>query len=208
MIKEASIEDLNMIFKDSLIRHKGIPVIVKSINRAERNILKAEYFNIVTLDYYWDTFNEEDCDFKPVRLGYVNHRGFALYIFRRPVRRFKQGLSSENMGYVRTDAKMNLDRDGLLRFRSASEDVMGLQAKGIYNTINNVYPSLKDAISMFEDQAYEVAFDRQFSIFRDMSILYKGKLVGVYDTYHDLIKFKPGFEYLEKALRKGYNEAV
>jgi len=202
MIKEASLQDLQMMFLNTLIRYKGLPVLVENIIQEKKTKeVKVELYHLTTNEFSLITFNEEEFNFKPVRLGYINHRGFAIYIYRQPYRKFKQGLNRECMVYVDSEM-LYLDGNHQLRRNQSVDDVFALWVNSLCNTIDSKYPSLKEAIIKIKDGAMEVAFDRQFAICHQNYIRYKGKIVGAYQKDH--IEFKPGFEFLKNALRKDY----
>ena len=202
MIKEASLADLEMMFKSTLIRQKDEPVFIESLSQ-NNGITKAELYYLSNGDCKWVVFDEDNYNFKPVRLGYVNLRGFAIYLYRRPLRRYKQGLHYECLGQV-PNRRNDWSQNENIRLMECQKLVQKLHNKELVNTIKGYYPSLSDALAMFEDMACEVAFDRQFSIDKMNKIRYKGNVVGGYSTKQKQIVFNDGFEYLNKALRKNY----
>jgi len=202
MIKEASLQDLQMMFLSTLIRYKELPVLVENIFQDKKNkVMKIELYHLTSNEYSIVDFNEKEFNFKPIRLGYVNHRGFAVYIYRQPYRKFKQGLHKECLIYVESEM-LSLLNDQVVRRNQSVDDVLSLWTNDLCNTIISIYPSLKEAIIKLNDGALEVAFDRQFAICNQNYIRYKGKIVGTYQKDH--IEFKQGFEFLKDAIRKDY----
>jgi len=201
MFKDASLDDLKMMFAKTIIRYKEFPVFVEDVAISRDEKVMLELYSLSTGECKWYPFNEEDYNFKPVRLGYLNLRGFSYYLYRKPVRKYKQGLALESLAIVDSGYHF-LDNEERGRSQKVYKSIKELHSKELVATIKGYYPSLKDALTMFEDMACEVAFDRQFSIDRKMNIFYKGCPVGCYED--GKISFNKGQEYLSNALRKNY----
>lgn len=199
-----TIEDIRMMFDHTIIQYKGDPVYVESILPAGKREYKAECYFIATGQRLMLPFNEKDFNLKPVRTGYVNLKGFALFLCRQPYRKYKQGLHVEN---IKTAERMDLgdvDQYTVTRFRHSHELVQTLRTKELYNTFKNIYPSLSDAIEQFEDGAHSVAFDRQFAVDKFFRIHFKGQVVGKVHHKSHKISFSKENSHLAFALRKDY----
>lgn len=118
-----------------------------------------------------------EIDIKPIPLGYINFQGSAYYASRRPVRRWKQGLSEDaiSFNYVDADGKV-LDP----HMRGV------ISSKNLADCVNNIYPTLKEAyLKVYSGKCAGVAFSRVFAISHSSNknnpcvLLYKGAVVGV-----------------------------
>lgn len=190
-IAEIGIQDLRTMFQNTLVRYNNNPVMITHIN----NNKKADCVFIGNNDEQTIPLDDEKFNFKPVSLGYVNIQGYCVYLSRTTRRQYKQGLCIDNAKFKLNGGDLQADRQ-----HAAYERVKQLTCKAIHNTVKNVYPSLQNAIEMFEDEAHEVAFDRQFSVNKYGRLYYKAEPVGDVNLQTHEIVFPPEFEYLRKAL--------
>lgn len=132
-------------------------------------------------------------DFKPPQLGYCNYQGSCVYLVRRPVRMWKQGLSMEHLlakhgGYI-------------------DEDI--LQSEYLYNTLLNNYPSLSESYISILDTGNSIAFHRDFALsarnYPNISLDYKGKVIGSVNEDGDL-EIDGKFFYLKEQLAEVLHE--
>lgn len=199
-----NMDDLRMMFDRTIVQYKGDPVYIESLASAGKKQYKAECYFIATGQRLWLPFNEQDFNLKPVRTGYVNIKGFALFIYRQPYRRYKQGLHVDNMKINDRVDIGNVEQYEVGRYNHAYELLQGLRVKELYNTFKNIYPSLVDAMEQFEDGAHSVAFDRQFAVDKFFRIHFKGNIVGKVSPKTNKITFNPDNKHLSFALRKDY----
>lgn len=190
-IAEIEIQDLRTMFQHTLVRYSNNPVMITHISADK----KADCLFIGNNEEQTIPLEDAKFNFKPVSLGYVNIQGYCFYVSRTTRRQYKQGLSVDNVKFKLNGEELKADRQ-----HAAYERVKGLSCKALHNTIKNVYPSLQGAIEMFEDEAEEVAFDRQFAVNKRGNLYYKGELVGNVNLQTHEINFPPEFEYLRKAL--------
>ncbi len=188
-LQDASVADLKMMFENTVVKRNNIPVFIHSVN----NNRKVDFINLGNSDEGYASIEDGFWDFKPVSTGYVNIMDYSFYITRIPRRQYKQGLHHENIkiGY-------NCPYDDQ-RQSTAFERVKSLRCKPLYNTINNVYPSLQQALELLEDECVDVAFDRQFSVDKGGRVYYKTRYVGDVDKAGKIVFFDD-FEFLRKAL--------
>lgn len=136
----------------------------------------------------------KDMDITPVKLGYINMpRGFISYVMRTPKREdWKQGLRPSTMRLV-------LPKGFALYPEEIPNDVLA-------KTIEGVFPKFKEAVkTIYQDRVFSIAFNRNFGIQKDKSILYKGEHKigeilnekGVYRIFDD---FEWSREELEEAI--------
>jgi hypothetical protein len=136
----------------------NIPVIVNAIDGAGR-------CSITKIDDGLKTVADlADLDLKPVKLGFVNYRGKAVFVARIPKRGdYRQGLRRENstsfngLGYPPTSA--------------------------MSNAIQNQYPSFDTAFkTSSKGDAYSCAWHRHWGIAGGSRLIYKG--YGVVGSIH------------------------
>lgn len=141
---------------DTIITHNDEPIHVIDIHRVN-NKFYVIALNLVTGDEVRVLLDE--CNIKPVSLGYVNYNKSTFYSMRMPMRRdWRQGLRYINL-----------------------VDVSGRQYNGIgygvfVDTIMNNYPTFENALSKLTN-CTSIAFNRDFAISKTGDIEYKGVLV-------------------------------
>ena len=170
--------DASLYLVDSIIRYNSEPVFVRGVggnfevvanNLAKGGLVK---FNL----------NSELVDLTPIPLGYLNTRGRAFYVSRKPKRSWRQGLSSSN-----------------LRNPRHWELVL---SKRLANLINGDYPPFLEVLVKFKDggEVEEMAFSRRFAISREGSLYYKGEEVG--HLKDNNLTLHNDYQYLTEVLRE------
>ena len=137
-------------------------------------------------------------DLNPIPLGYINHGNIAYYTSRRPVRRWKQGLSSDALD---------------VRFQKDGRNLGGMMAgtllisSGLINCVDNVYPSIQESyIEIVEGGYNSSAFSRAFALssspvdHKVLDLLYKNIKVGYVNQKG--VELETKFEYLKEALEE------
>lgn len=190
-IAEIEIQDLRTMFQHTLVRYNSNPVMISHIGGDKR----ADCFFIGNNEEQTIPLDDVKFNFKPVSLGYVNVQGYCFYTSRTTRRQYKQGLSVDNVKIKINGGELRADRQ-----HAAFERLRGLTCKGLHNTVKSIYPSLQNAIEMFEDEVEEVAFDRQFAINKLGLLYYKAENVGIVNLKTLRIEFTPEYEFLRKAL--------
>lgn len=111
-------------------------------------------------------------DLTPFKMGYMNHKGSAVFVERLASRQSKQGLCENNCKTVdfATDRRV-------LNFAQL------ISSKGFVDMINGVYPSMEEAREMFRKRAGSVAISRRFCLVNDedldlMYVSHKGMKCG------------------------------
>lgn len=189
---EISIADAKMMYQESLILRKGIPVFIRHIN--EEGMVHA--WNLVSQKFLRFRFKQSDLAPPSFRLGYINLGTNCFYLNRVPSRVYKVGISSQNLSRKRTDHP-------LLRAEEmeARAIMSTLSSVSLYKTIKGVYPSLQEAYRNAKDNSGCVAFDRQFAVDASGFIYFKGTHVGKY--LGEDISFDRPYSYLVNNLPKG-----
>ena len=135
-------------------------------------------------------YSEDDWKAPVPRLGMVNINGSVVIAKRIPIRRYKLGLSVENLDVQTIPGIHYPDRGG---DRSVRE-VVGLKSKALAQTIMGQFPSLTQALQKVSQFEGAVAFDRQFCVDSEAYLYYKETRVGKHDG--NSIFFNEGYQHL------------
>lgn len=189
---DISVRDLRTMYQHSVVLWKGVPVYISEIDEA----YKVKIFDLGVQKYKIVKWIPENFIPPSVRIGYVNMGTNCFYAHRIPARRYKIGLSSDNVIRLEQDHRMSpaeKEEAGniLSRFKSTS----------LYDALMNKYPSLEEAFQEAKDNNGYVAFDKQFAVGYDGQVFYKGRQVGNY--MNGAVEFKDSFSHLIKALISG-----
>jgi len=130
--------------------------------------------------------------FSPLQLGYCNHEDNASYLVRRPVRMWKQGLSSDHI-----KAKSGWIMDGLMH------------REELNNMLLNSYPSLPDCYEWVRNIVGSKAFNRDFALatsnYPKISLEYKGEIIGILNDNGDF-EIDDEFFFVKEQLEEILNE--
>lgn len=202
MPKKASLEDLRQMFDGTLSIHKNKPYYVHKVN----NGFIARCTNLLTQREELLPIHEENFGPPTQRLGYVNVHNNVAYCTRTPIRRYKAGLSTDNL-QVRTFHGKYDDGTAV-----AKVHVAGMRGVELADCILGKYPTISEAYTSIKDGgAFAVAFDRQFAICKDGYVWYKGTNVGVYKRHPkgiEDITFDVDYTYLNTLLNGNYEKAL
>lgn len=198
-IEDISVPDLNMMHSNTVVMYKGEPVCILSVledRKFEIQSIKSQ--KITTVKYKEDQF-----DFSPIRIGFVNYRGYVTYIVRKPYRRYKQGTSTENISVEPPDVRTDTVREAQIR-QACVNDMQRISNEALYNAIMRKYPSIPEILEMLkeEDTNYIIAFDPQFAITYRGFLIYRYNVVGKVDMKTGKIKFNEGLEYLRGVMHE------
>lgn len=194
MVKQLSHADAVQLYAGCWLEYKENQLVYLSEISHE---FKARIKNIENGKSAIVPFNT--VDFKPIgnRLGFVNTEFCALFVYRKPVRRFSVGLCSNNIGVAFSQECYMTDSR-----REAHDGLLRLTNNDIAATIRGDYPDFATAMDQAKDAGGSVAFDRQFAVDKTKNIFYKDKLVGkAKDRTVDGIQLKEDFKYLGLILR-------
>jgi hypothetical protein len=165
----------------TVVRIKDEPVKVTNIS--DKGIVTAHFLKDVK-EFYTDLDN---LNLEPVPLGYLNYRGSAYYVVRKPMREdWRQGLRIGNIAFIGEEGFMELPKEELR------------------NTILNSYPTFSEAVeAVTKKKSRKVAFNRVFAVSSDKELLYKQRVVGSFDKLPHLTD---KFRYLHECLQEFFNE--
>lgn len=131
------------------------PILIRDI--AGQNVTISKLSDIDT--YY--TIQLSDIDLTPVKLGWINYKNGLAYVTRIPTRKWKQGLTSENLHIVYVDPGISV--------RTATKE-MG-------KTILGDYPSFQKVFQAYTENTKK-AFSRNWA-FNSSFVMYNGRKVGI-----------------------------
>jgi hypothetical protein len=135
-----------------------------------------------------------DLDATPIPLGMAQVSEHAYFLHRKPVRRYRQGISWDNLsGYT---------GPALPRDHSAYRILL--------QPVENVYPNWETALLMLEDRYKTVAISRNFALTDKGLVLYRqtkdsqcGKL-----TKSNRVSLDPSFEFVKELFQLEVGEGV
>jgi hypothetical protein len=108
------------------------------------------------------------------RLGYVNVSNSIVYVSRKPIRRYKAGLSKENMDLKYCDHAAYPKNTMYI-----TAYLQGMTAIELADCIMGKYPTFEECIQKVTKEGVRaIAFDRQFAMNDNGVILYKNSVVG------------------------------
>ena len=175
-----NIGDAQMRVGSSVVRYKGIPVYIDKVFENDEHTMYASFLNLITKEKRKKVFlKSKYFDFTAFPIGYVNSDEIgAIYIERRAVRKFKAGLSMQNIKFLQEENPQDL-----------------LYSKGLGKTILNEFPNVLDTYNkvMEKEGKHKVAFSREYAFyFSELEIIYleyKGKPVGYVKDVKDEIPY-------------------
>lgn len=197
-----SVDDLRTMYQQSYVIYKNKPVFIKEVE----NTFTFHVFDLVSQRNVALKIAEyEDLKAPTRHLGCVNVEGDVIYLSRRPVRRYRVGVSRESLVYKSLEGCMIGNNDAVRR-------VVTFTAPELVDTAFARYPTIKEAFDRVNSGvARSVAFDRQFSLDNRGCVFYKtmevGKVKRDVETVYD-IKFNKGFEHLIILLDMNYEKSA
>lgn len=199
---DITVADLEQLYTKTLVLYKGKPVHIQGVT-GDRKIHIVDVSNKRK-----DVVPYERGAITPIRgrIGFVNHNGHALYIQRRPARRYQVGINLHNS---------KLDYLQQHRFHPtlsrAIDQVGSFAIPGFAASVNNIYPSLAEAIAIAKSSGGSCAFDKQFAVDSSRRIFYKTSHVGNIPARCSTVKrivFIEGFEFLQTLIEPCYEKTV
>lgn len=194
MFNDANMNDLEMMFLNSVILYAGWPVRVESIGcNQDRNVLNMYVRSLATGRKRHVDIDDKFLDFTPVQLGMVNGMGTAVFAARRALRRYKQGLTRDALNVFVLD----------LRHHTGAElrsEIREFHHKGFVSCIKGNYPSLKESLEAVTTGKEASAFSRVFAVDSDMNLFYKTSKVGMVNSDNGNLIFQPKKSYLKTLL--------
>lgn len=181
-----SIADVKLRLSNSLVRVKDRPVIVMDAHPG--GVVSVRDVEDIVLNV-----KVKDLELTPVPLGFVNQDGQLLYVMRKPTRRYKQGLTRENIHAIDVF--------------TGKEVGLNLHSVALSDTIRGVYPSVGDCFTAVREGAQKaLAFSREWAVALmkdELSILHKGVVVGYVGDKS--VMLNPEKYFLKESLTESLN---
>lgn len=171
--------EISMRLSSTLIMYNGEPAYVY---QTEGFVLKIKMLlGQNTLSVKAD---DPKIDLTPPRLGYANLGRRSQFIFRSPVRRYKQGCDRHNT-----------------RSRHGRLEGEAFHSKEFGEMIMNIYPSFEEILNSSKNPFKQsTAFSREFSLLRSGVLNYKGQGVGEFNG--ESMVLIPRYAYLNESLEE------
>lgn len=199
MDKRMTSNDANQMFANSIITYKNKACLVLGVSRDLRT---ADIFDLSSQRDRKVEFNFEEFSKPTRRLGFINVDKSVVYASRLALRKYKSGLTEENIFFEVLDG---------IRYPRGGGDTLQflkrLRSKELADCLAGVYPTFAKAFEMVVHKDYKaVAFDKQFAVCSNGRIWYKNTFVGVC-TDGKNIKIKEQYKQLVPLIRNT-DEAV
>lgn len=229
-MKYESLEEVKHRLAGTVVLYNKEPVYLRDVCSENEDGKYGEFVVLFKLpgmkEHFFVDKDDARLEYKRIRLGYVNGRYTALYIVRTPARRFKQGLTKDNIFiFTPKDSLKNGDEDlGALDYSdishltitppqsSVSWDKL-YRTKAFYNMIMGEYPSVAECLEKLKEnkKVLSQAFTKCFAISKNSleltTLLYKGDVVG-YSEYKDRFKIPKDKFWLREVLEENHVKLV
>lgn len=183
-----STDDVKLRLGSSLVRKMdGSPVYVQGVESRNEVVVHNCHSGRK------ERLSVEELDLTPVPLGYVESDGEVMYVTRKPTRRYKQGLTTENM-VVRDVMRNSFTR-------------LPVNDKGLCKAIMNNYPKVEEAFQECRAGKRIVPFSREWAVANykdDLCVMHKGIVVGYVGD--DNVMLSPDKYFLKESLMESLNE--
>lgn len=186
MMRYESEADVKLRLGNSLVRKGATPVYIKGVE----SINKVIVYDPIKRET--DYAKVSDLNLTPVPLGYVESAGDVLYVTRKPTRKYKQGLTQENM----------VAKDVL----SGRLVALRIDDKGLSKAILGQYPSIEEAFQQCREGSGIVPFSREWAVANykeELCVMHKGGVVGYVGD--DNIMLSPDKYFLKESLMEVLN---
>ena len=150
--------DAEMRLTGCMVRYNGTPVFIEGVlNGTNLAVFIPE--KKITEAISWD---DPNFDFSSAPLGYINHGSKAIFSCRIPHRKYKQGVSVQNITVDSGSARDVFPSDGL------------------YSCVKNEYPSFDEAVATLR-KGRSIAFHRWWMVkqaLEGIHLYHRGNRVG------------------------------
>jgi len=201
--RNVSIEDLHMMFCDSLCLYNNKPYYIENISGEG----VAHCLDLFT--QRWEEIEMDETTFQnpTMRLGFINLMGSVVYMARTTPRKYKVGLCQGN---VQTDYIHGISYphgEGATMRKAAT-----MQCIEMADAMYNKYPTIPEVIDIFrKGNIRALAIDHQFALSFDGYVYYKHSKVGKWTadskTAYDL-QFEPEYKYLITLLDNNHEKSI
>lgn len=191
--------DIELRLKGSVVMYDKRPVLIADV--LGNGIVRA----VDILADEGKTVKVVDLDLSPssAKLGYVIGEGGELYYAsRRPARKFKQGLTRENLFTFEAMNKPN-DKDMAALIRQGGRPHFNPGSTHVARTIMGQYPSLEKAFTdVRAGKRKAMPFSREWAVAdkdHELCLLFRGDVVGYVGD--NSVKLLPEYFYLKESLQ-------
>lgn len=201
MLNHKNYEDIMHKYAQSIIFYKGEPVMCIGAV-PQHDGCQVRYSKLGP--NYRDGMEEEKrvsaeddafCD-GPFKLGYVNgvsilnEEGMPVrgtsFVARAPIRKYKQGLSSQNLVFYGRGLSYNV----------------ACRMPEFVDMLKGKYPTYNQCVKVLGDAVRQIAYHRHFAIgigkLDQAELFYRGQIVGQGKDYKN-IELAPRFRFLQEA---------
>ena len=171
-------DDARMRAVGCVVRYDGAPVYIHDITHD----LNASVTNLLTQEAQAIKLSAKKWDWSPVNTGFVNMGPKCVYVYRRPVRKWKQGLHRDNckMSFPNRDNRVHAGE--MLKSRE-----FGRTVAGDFPSFKKVFAAMvkgRDGKGRVESRAFSKEFGLTRSDLGLVWLLHRGKKVGWYEEEH------------------------
>lgn len=180
-------QDVKARLYHTVVMHNKRPAVVIGTEGKDSVVLQ----DLITEKLTKAELSEVDLEPSHAPLGYVIDGGEVYLAMRKPARRYKQGLTGENLV-----VKTFLQKEGMpqrARFNYAS--------KAIGRTILGEYPSVEESFQKARATGKIVPYHRDWAVGTyddELSIIFRGEVVGF--VLDNSVKLLPERFYLKESL--------
>jgi hypothetical protein len=182
------LNDAQMRANFTVVRYCSCPVYITSIKVSAAGGLLACFLHLSNSEKGEAHLEDPGWDWSPVPTGFVNTGKSVFYVQRVPVRKYKHGLSKENISV--TPSRM-----GLL-------DIFKTKQMG--DTICRRYPGYEEAMAAVTTTSCQVAFHPDFALTKTglgpVFLMYRVDTVGWYEG--GKIVLGNEFKYLKELVQE------
>jgi hypothetical protein len=176
---DISYNDLERMYLYTLVSYDGVFYYVTNITRGKELVLKNPLTNSVrTVPFNRESF------VSPGNIGFVNKGKNCLYLTRIPRRIYYIGVNLDNL-------RIKVLGNDRYEFR--------IDDPSIVYALNDLYPTLEEALDLIKKGHTHVAFNKQFAVDKFTQLYYKTTVVGC--VVNGKCVFNPGKEFLANLFR-------
>lgn len=202
MIVYENAEDAALRYNNTYILYEGKLVLCRQFRKKQDGFVYCEFLYATEGGVHEDRFDSPKFVQKNFLLGYANFKQGpmhnAVYYYRQPARRMRQGLNEENVR-----PHKDAHRFGY-RYHNLANDPKAYEAM-----LNAKYPSLEEALDIIqktpEGRTQSVAFSPKHAVLCDelgsFFLLHKGKKVAS-NINRDSFYVPKRFSYLKESLQE------
>ena len=189
LIDYESTAEADMRLRNTIVLYNSKPVYVKGVHEDGEvtgwSLENVEYSGRHGVSEYIADWTDEGWDIGPFKLGYVNvTKSSCVYCYRMPVRKFRQGLSRDNVKVI----------------KGKYEDLLN---KNLTALVERKYPTLEQVLenTKFFDGVWRQAIHRLVGVNSKGKVGYKNmNTIGDISFSTGEIELKSEYEYLRNFL--------